>query len=84
MELKKIGTVVRLDSCPQHYGIIGSHTKDEYGDDAYVMAATCIDGCFETFTLRDSDDYVYPACCCPEASDEEKEEFFRRMMGICL
>lgn len=81
--MKKIalGTVVYIDGIKSHLALIGGYTTDLFDDEAYLPAATLIDGELELNNKEQAELYCMPIDICDEASDEDKQMFFNKMMS---
>lgn len=81
MEKLKLGTVVYLDGIRWHQGMIGGYTKDDFGDDAYLLSSCVIDGQLELNDNGDDDGYICPMDICQEASEIDTQNYFKKLMN---
>ena len=81
MEKAKLGTVIYLDGIRCHLGMVGGYTKDEWGDDAYILSSCVIYVQLELNDKGDDDGYIWPMDICREASEIDTQNYFKKLMN---
>lgn len=81
MEKAKLGTVIYLDGIRCHLGMVGGYTKDEWGDDAYLLSSVVIDGDLALNNEGEDEDFIYPMDCCSEATQEDAQKYLNKLMN---